>query len=103
MSDLSRAPDHSDDSDDPTHTDQPVVGAVVSIVRHIDGEAVVVRGRLVARQPSSITVQLDEDHQLPTGVALAVVVHGVVPVVGLGNFSAGNNSVATIRLAERRG
>ena len=44
---------------------------VVSIVRQIDGEAVVVRGRLVARQPSSLTVQLDTEHQLPSGVALA--------------------------------
>jgi hypothetical protein len=81
----------------------PHEGAVVSILRQVDGEAVVVRGRLVARQPSSVTVQLDTEHQLPSGVALAVVVHGTVPVVGLGNFSAGNTSVVTIRLAERRG
>ena len=76
---------------------------VVSIVRQIDGEAVVVRGRLVARQPSSLTVQLDTEHQLPSGVALAVVVHGEAPVVALGHFSAGNHSLVTIRLAERRG
>ena len=99
--------DTSPDVHEPQETDVPDAsgpeGAVVSIVRHIDGEAVVVRGRLVARQPSSLTVELDQKHQLPTGVALAVVVHGEVPVVGLGNFSAGNSSVVTIRLAERRG
>lgn len=76
--------------------------AVVSIVRHLEGEAVVARGRLVAHQPSSITVQLDEPSTLPSGTALAVVVHGVAPMVSLATLTAGNSTVVTLRLSERR-
>ncbi len=86
-----------------TDRPDPSEAAVVSIMRQVDGDAVVTRGRLVARQPSSLTVQLDDEHPLPGGMALAVVVHDAVPHVALGSLTSGTGSLVTIRLAERRG